>query len=63
MQEPDLTAEIAALEEQLSHYKNLLEKAFEDDLNFGEAKVILQNMKKIADKIADVKSRGTNNSH
>jgi cell shape-determining protein MreC len=57
MQTPDLIAEISVLEEQLAYYKKLLDKAFSDNLQFAETKVIFHEVKKLSDKLAAVKSR------
>jgi hypothetical protein len=57
MKPPDLTAEIAVLEEKLKHHQKLLDQAFANNLQFAETKVILHEVKKIADKLAVVKIR------
>ena len=56
MQSKDLPAEISALEKQLIHYQNLLDKAFSDDLEFAETKIIFHEVKIIADKLVVLKN-------
>jgi hypothetical protein len=55
MQTSELTAEISALEVQLAHYQNLLEKAFSENLHFAETKMIFHEVKKISDKLIVLK--------
>jgi hypothetical protein len=59
MQTPNLPADISVLEEQLAFYKNLLDKAFSDNLQFSETKVIFHEMKKIADKLEAVRNKNS----
>jgi hypothetical protein len=55
MQTHNLTAEISALEDQLNHYQSLLDKAFSDNAQFSETKIIFHELKKISDKLQAVK--------
>ena len=59
MQTNDLIAEIAALEDQLKHHQKLLDKAFSDNVEFAEVKVIYHETKKIADKLEAVKNKAS----
>ncbi len=57
METPDLTSEIADLEEKLKYHQKLLDKAFSDKLQFAETKVIFHEMKKISDRLAAIKNQ------
>jgi hypothetical protein len=59
MQTNNPTAEIAALEDQLKHYQELLDKAFSENVEFSEVKVIYHETKKIADKLEAVKNKAS----
>lgn len=59
MKPNDLTAEISALEAQLQHHQNLLDKAFSDNREFAETKVIFHEVKIITDKLILLKSSGS----
>ncbi len=56
MKPNDLTTEISALEKQLNTYKNLLEKAISDDVQFAETKVIFHEVKVLTDKLIILKN-------
>jgi hypothetical protein len=57
MQTPELSSEMADLEEKLKYHQKLLDKAFSDKLQFAETKVIFHEMKKIADKLTAIKNQ------
>ncbi len=59
MQTSTLTTEIAVLEEQLEHHQKLLDKAFKENLQFAETKVIFHEVKKISDKLEKLKNIAT----
>jgi hypothetical protein len=59
MEKPDLTSEIADLEEKLKYHQKLLDKAFSDKLQFDETRIIFHEMKKIADRLAAIKNQGS----
>ena len=55
MQPTTLATEILLLEEQLVYQTKLLDKAFADNLQFAETKVIFHQVKVLTDKLESLK--------
>ena len=61
MQPHDLTAEIAALEIQMTEYQRMLDKSFADNQEFAITKKIFHELKKIKERLDELKEMENGN--
>jgi hypothetical protein len=61
MQSHDLKAEISALELKMTEYQGLLDKSFEENEEFGKTKKIFHELKKIKERLDELKERENGN--
>jgi hypothetical protein len=57
MQPTDLATEILLLEDQLLYHTKLLDKAFSENRQFAETRVIFHEVKRITDRLAQIKHK------